>query len=138
MELNFFYNNLSIVPAIAFVMTVIVKWICIKLSTWKLDIAKSLWSWWMPSAHSAVVTSIATAIAIKHWTSSDLFAIAITLTVIIIYDAVNVRFEAWRLWQELNKMTKTKDFKESLGHLPSEAFAGAILWIVVAYILYLI
>jgi acid phosphatase family membrane protein YuiD len=48
----------------------------------------------MPSAHSSVVVSLATAMAIKYGVSSDYFAIAMAFTVIIIYDAINVRFEA--------------------------------------------
>lgn len=124
------------IPAIVFWITVIVKWLCIKLSTWKLNISRSLWSWWMPSAHSSVIASLATAMAIKHWISSDLFAIALTLMVIVIYDAVNVRYEAWRHWKALNKMLENKKYKEVLWHLPSEAFAWAVLWISVAVILF--
>jgi acid phosphatase family membrane protein YuiD len=48
----------------------------------------------MPSVHSSVVVSLATAVAIKHGINSDLFAISMAFTVIIIYDAINVRFEA--------------------------------------------
>jgi uncharacterized protein len=48
----------------------------------------------MPSVHSALVVSITTAIAIKYGIASDLFAIALSFTVIILYDAINVRFEA--------------------------------------------
>jgi len=48
----------------------------------------------MPSVHSSVVVSLATAIAIKYGVNHDLFAIAMSFTVIIIYDAINVRFEA--------------------------------------------
>jgi acid phosphatase family membrane protein YuiD len=48
----------------------------------------------MPSAHSAVVVSLATAVAIKYGVTSDLFAITMAFTGIIIYDALNVRFEA--------------------------------------------
>jgi acid phosphatase family membrane protein YuiD len=48
----------------------------------------------MPSAHSSVVVSLSTAMAIKHGIYSDFFAMAMAFTVIIIYDAINVRFEA--------------------------------------------
>lgn len=135
---NFFYTHTWLIPAIAFLITVIVKWICIKVSTWKINVSKALWSWWMPSAHSAVIASLATAMALKHWISSDFFAIAITLMVIIIYDAVNVRYEAWLHWKALNKLVWKSKYKEVLWHLPSEAFAWAVLWIVVAFVLYII
>lgn len=138
MELNFFYENVLLVPAITFVITVFLKWIFVKLKTWKIDLSKALWSWWMPSVHSSVVVSIATAIAIKHWITSDMFAIAMTFTVIIIYDAINVRFEAGQHAAAINESIWEKKFKESLWHLPSEAFAWSILGILIAVIIYFI
>jgi acid phosphatase family membrane protein YuiD len=59
-------------------------------------------------------------------------------TVIIIYDAINVRFEAWQHAIAINKSLWEKKFKESLWHLPSEAFAWSLLWIIVALLLYYI
>jgi len=138
MQYNFFYEHLLLIPAITFVATVLLKWIFVKLKTWKIDISRSLWSWWMPSVHSSVVVSLATAIAIKYWINNDLFAIAMTFTVIIIYDAINVRFEAWQHAIAINQSLWHKKFKESLWHLPSEAFAWSILGIISSVIIYYI
>jgi acid phosphatase family membrane protein YuiD len=138
MELNLYYQNLILVPAVAFVVTVVLKWIWIKIRTWKFDITASLGSWWMPSVHSSVVVALATAIAIKHWIWSDYFAISMAFTVIIIYDAINVRFEAGQHAIAINEFIWEKKFKESLWHLPSEAFAWSLLWIFVAVVLYYI
>lgn len=138
MEFNFYYNHLLLIPAITFIVTVILKWIVIKIRTWKTDISKSLWSWGMPSVHSSVVVSLATAIAIKYWINSDLFAIAMTITVIIIYDAINVRYEAWQHAVAINESLWIKKFKESLWHLPSEAFAWSVLGIIIPLIIYYI
>lgn len=138
LEFNFFYEHIAFIPAIAFLAAVLLKWLYIKINTWKVDVGGSLWSWWMPSAHSAVIASITTAIAIKHWIDSDLFAFATTMTVIIIYDAINVRYQAWRHGKALNKILGKEKFKESLGHLPSEAFAWSLLWIILAIIMYII
>lgn len=136
MEWNIYYENLILVPAVAFVVTVFLKWISIKIKTGKLDIAWAIWSWWMPSVHSSVVVSLATAVAIKNWIWSDFFAISMAFTVIIIYDAINVRFEAGQHAIAINESIWEKKYKESLWHLPSEAFAWSILWILVAIILY--
>jgi len=136
MEFNTYYQNLILVPAVTFVVTVFLKWIFIKIKTWKLDIAWALWSWWMPSVHSSVVVSLATAVAIKHGIWHDLFAISMAFTVIIIYDAINVRFEAWQHAIVINEFLWEKKFKESLWHLPSEAFAWSIMWILIAVWLY--
>lgn len=138
MEYNFFYEHLLLVPAITFVITVFLKWIFVKMKTWKVDLSRSLWSWWMPSVHSSVVVSLATAIAIKYWINHDLFAIAMSFTVIIIYDAINVRFEAWQHAIAINQSLWHKKFKESLWHLPSEAFAWSLLGIIVSVVIYYI
>ena len=135
---NFFYANILLVPTVTFLTTVFLKWIYIRITTWKIDINRALWTGWMPSGHSSVVVSLATAVSLKYWIHHDLFAITITFTMIIIYDAINIRFEAWQHAKELNKTIWEKKFKESLWHLPSEAFAGSILWIIVAYLLYFI
>lgn len=136
MEFNSYYQNLILVPAVAFVVTVFLKGVSVKIKTWKIDLTAALWSWWMPSVHSSVVVSLATAVAIKYWPWHDLFAICMAFTVIIIYDAINVRFEAWQHAMAINEFFWDKKYKESLWHLPSEAFAWSILGIIVAVVLY--
>jgi acid phosphatase family membrane protein YuiD len=67
---------------------------------------------------------------------NDLFALAITFAVITIYDAINIRYEAWLHAWALNKHIWELKFRESLWHLPSEAFAWSIVWILVAVIMF--
>lgn len=138
MEDNLFYSNLLIIPTITFLLTVFLKGLFIKISTGKINLARSLGTGGMPSVHSAVVVSLATATAIKYGIHHDLFAITVTFTLIIIYDAINIRFEAWMHAAEINKSLWEKKYKESLWHLPSEAFAGSVLWIIVAIVLHLL
>jgi acid phosphatase family membrane protein YuiD len=57
-------------------------------------------------------------------------------TGLIIYDAINVRFEAGLHASAINQALWEKKFKESLGHLPSEAFAWSMVGIIVAVILF--
>lgn len=135
-DYNFFYSNVILIPSVAFLVSVIIKWILVKIKTQKWDIERALWSGGMPSVHSSVVVSLATAFALKYGISSDLFAITMWFTVIIIYDAINVRFEAGLHAQVINKKLGTTQLKESLGHLPSEAFAGSVLWMIVALTLF--
>lgn len=136
MEYNIFYEFLLLVPAITFLVTVVSKGLAVKIKTGKIDFKKALGSGWMPSAHSSLVVSLTTAMALKHWIDSDYFAIAMAVTVIIIYDAINVRFEAGLHASEINKHLWEKKFKESLGHLPSEAFAWSMVGIFIAVVLY--
>ena len=133
-----FYEHLILVPAIAFIISVIIKGIISIIKKGKLDLSIALWSGGMPSAHTAVAVSLTTAIAIKNTIWSDLFAISMAFTIIIIYDAINVRFEAGLHASALNKYMGETRFREKLWHLPSEVFAWAILWILVAIVLYYI
>ncbi len=134
--MNFYYNHILFVPAIAFLVSIFIKSIYSIYKKWKIDLTIALGSWWMPSAHTAITVSLTTAIALKYWITSDIFALALTFTVIIIYDAINIRYEAWLHAWALNKHIWERKFRESLGHLPSEAFAWAMVWIIVAVILY--
>lgn len=136
MEYNTFYDNIILVPAITFVISVIIKGLLIKLTTRVWDIERALGSGGMPSVHSSVVVSLATAFALKYGIHSDLFAIVMWFTVIIIYDAINVRYEAGLHAKAINEDLGEKRFKESLGHLPSEAFAGSLLGMFIALILF--
>ena len=137
MEFNFLYNHLILVPAIAFFLAFIIKWFLYMFISWKFDIKRSLSTGWMPSVHSAAVTSLTTAIALKYWISHDLFAISLWFTLIIIYDAINIRYEAWLHAVAINKLLWEK-FKESLWHLPSESFAWSVLWILTSILLFYI
>lgn len=136
MEYNFFYLNLITIPMIAFIVWIITKWLFV-FSSWKFSVKKAISSWWMPSVHSVVVASLSTAVALKYWILSDLFAISLWFSVIIIYDAINIRYEAWLHAWAINKLLWEK-FKESLWHLPSEVFVWSILWIIIALFLFYI
>lgn len=134
----FFYNNIILIPVITWLVSVILKWFFLKLNS-KFSLNSALWSWWMPSVHSALVTSITTAIWIKHWIYSDLFVICLVFSLVVIYDAINVRYEAWLHAKSLNKITSNENnFNESLWHLPQEAFAWSIVWILTALLLMII
>lgn len=133
---NVFYESVILIPAVAFVLSVLIKALTVRFHSGKWDAERALWSGGMPSVHSSVVVSLATAFALKHGIHSDLFAVVMWFTVIIIYDAINVRFEAGLHAKAINEELGEKRFKESLGHLPSEAFAGSMLGIIVAVVLY--
>lgn len=135
MKYNIFYSYILLIPSIAFIIAVVIKWFFSKIHNWIFNIKRALSSGGMPSVHSAVVTSLTTSIALKYWITSDLFAICLWFTVIIIYDAINIRYEAWLHAMAINKLLWEK-FKEHLGHLPSEAFAWSFLWVITALLLF--
>lgn len=95
----------------------------------------------MPSSHSALVASVAHAAGLFVGFSSPTFALALTLAVIVIYDATGIRRQAGIHAEFINRIIKdrltgkeTQDhqLREVLGHTPLEALAGTLLGIAVA------
>ncbi|RMF27103.1 MAG: divergent PAP2 family protein [Cyanobacteria bacterium J083] len=93
----------------------------------------------MPSAHSALVAGLATAIGKTMGWSSPEFAIACLFAVIVMYDAAGVRQAAGKqakilnqivdeLFQEGHHLNEEK-LKELLGHTPFQVLMGLILGI---------
>ncbi len=117
------------------------------LSTGKWDWVLLLRAGSMPSSHSALVASVAHASGLFIGFASPLFALALTLAVIVIYDATGIRRQAGKHAEIINrivrdtikgKRTKEKQLKEVLGHTPLEALAGTLLGIGVAQLIWLI
>ena len=133
---TFFVEHLYFIPIIAWIVAVIAKGLVLTTAK-KFKLKEMFGSGGMPSVHSALVTSLSTAIGIKYGTQNDMFLMSLVFACIIIYDALNVRFEAGRHAKALNLLSKKeiKEFNESIGHLPKEAFAGSCIGILVALIL---
>ncbi len=98
----------------------------------------------MPSGHAASFIGATTTIGfIKGFTSIEC-AIALCMSLIIIYDAVNVRYavgEQGRLLNEIARSdgnVKTKPQKLVEGHTVPEAIVGCILGVVVGSLLYIV
>lgn len=139
-SMHFFVQYTILVPIAAWVVAVILKGIY-GLYLGKFSISQTLGSGGMPSVHSALVTSLTTAIGIKYGVLSDFFVVALVFSTIIIYDAINVRFESGLHAKALNNLRCTQEegkeynFNESIGHLPQEALIGSIIGIITAMIL---
>ncbi len=97
----------------------------------------------MPSAHSATVSSLATAIGLYYGFNTIPFLLALILCLITMFDAAGVRRHFGRQATLLNQMlddfyskgaVPEKKMKELLGHTPFEVFAGALVGILVAVI----
>ena len=95
----------------------------------------------MPSAHSATVSGLATAIGMTEGVGSPLFAMALTYAIITMFDASTVRRAAGQQAALLNEIVRelfkehrlrNKRLKELLGHTPVEVFAGAVLGAMIA------
>jgi acid phosphatase family membrane protein YuiD len=138
--MEIFRENLFLVPIVSWILAVLIK-AAYFAAKGEFVLAKALGSGGMPSVHSALVTSLTTAVGIKYGVFSDLFVICLVFSTIIIYDAINVRFEAGLHARALNNLKYHDEkkaeyvFNESIGHLPEEAFVGSILGILTAILL---
>ncbi|MGK7876393.1 MAG: divergent PAP2 family protein [Xenococcaceae cyanobacterium] len=98
----------------------------------------------MPSAHSALVGSLATGVGQTVGWSSPEFAIACLFAVIVMYDAAGVRQAAGKQARLLNQIIdelfqEGKEFneerlKELLGHTPFQVFVGLALGIGISFL----
>lgn len=93
----------------------------------------------MPSSHSAMVTSLATAVAFRTGVSSTDFAIATVLAVIVMHDARGIRHESGKQAVSINRLMREvftnpsliqEELKERLGHTSAEVFFGGLTGIV--------
>ena len=98
----------------------------------------------MPSSHSALVASLATAVGIQMGWDRAITAVTMIFAIIVMYDAAGVRHAAGRQAKILNKIVDEifeegelhqEHLKELLGHTPVEVIAGAVLGIVMAILL---
>jgi acid phosphatase family membrane protein YuiD len=132
----YLYQYTLIVPFAALIFAVIIKWIVHAING-KFSVSNMLGSWGMPSAHSTFVVALSTAMWLKHDVWSDEFTMCLVFSIIIIYDAMNVRFQAGLHARVLNDLTPHDGqfLNESIGHTPIEAFVWWVVGFITAVIL---
>jgi len=110
-------------------------------SSGRWDLVLLLRAGGMPSSHSALVASVAHATGLFVGFASPLFALALTLAVIVIYDATGIRRQAGKHAEYINRIIRDRlkgvdsrdhQLREMLGHTPLEALAGTVLGVAVA------
>ena len=113
-------------------------------------IAERMWgAGGMPSSHSATVCAMVVATGRYCGVNSPIFAIAAVLSIIVMYDAMGVRYETGEQAKVLNRMISDwmdvfadsnpvfadRKLKEMVGHTPIEVLSGAILGVVMGFII---
>ncbi len=121
------------------------------IRTGKRDLGMFFESGGFPSSHTSMVIGLATAIALKEGFDSNAFFISTVFSLIVIYDAANVRYYAGQniaitrqLIKDFEALTQTKlsdpvylsKFKTVLGHKWIEVFGGIIVGIVTPLVLF--
>lgn len=121
------------------VLKVLISYVVLK----EFNLERLLGAGGMPSAHSALVISLVTAVGLTEGVSSVFFAVAAVFAGIVMYDATGVRQAAGKHAKAINQIVRQLRYehrvddislKELLGHTPLEVIAGALLGFIVAYI----
>ena len=96
----------------------------------------------MPSSHSAFMMAMATSTGLIAGFNSVHFAIALTIALLVMYDAAGLRRAVGKQASVLNQIVaeifsehphlSTQKFRELLGHTPVEVFVGALLGVAVS------
>jgi len=110
----------------------------------------------MPSSHSAAVAALTTGIGMLDGIQSPLFAAACIFSIIVMFDASGIRrqageqaviinqlindfqdfVEGTKDWKDKKEDEKRQELKEIMGHQPIEVFVGALLGLLIAFLLY--
>lgn len=92
-----------------------------------------------PSNHSAVVTSMATLIALREGMGHPAFGVAVTLAFIVMIDANSLRQHVGRHAVTLNRLHDGKEdyvvLRERMGHTLVEIAGGIVTGIGMAYLI---
>ena len=133
------WNFVLVTSMLASITAQIIK-VIINLVIFGRFIPERMWgAGGMPSSHSATVCAMVVATARFCGVHSTLFALAVVIAVIVMYDAMGVRRQAGEHAKVLNDLVDclqqdnivaedlTHNFKELLGHTPLQVAAGFVL-----------
>ena len=110
----------------------------------KLNVKRIIGAGGMPSSHSAVVCSLSMLVGREYGFDSGIFAIALVMSFIVMYDAAGVRRASGKQARILNKILETPGMStvevqekliEALGHTPIQVFVGAVIGFFVGFII---
>lgn len=138
-------NKVLVISFCAWAVAQLLKVVVILVREKRLDLSYLVGSGGMPSAHSAVVSALATAVAITQGLGSVVFGIAAILAVVVMYDAAGLRQSVGQQAVVLNRIIQElrfrrpiaeleRDLREFIGHTPFQVIAGATVGILTAWL----
>ena len=145
MFFNLSHNLVLIIPACVWGVAQLIKMIIALIKGDGLDWSYMVSSGGMPSAHSAVVSALATSLAMIEGLRSASFGIAVIVAMIVMYDSAGVRQSVSQQSMVLNRIVHElklrqplikieADLRELVGHTPFQVIAGSALGIGIAWI----
>ena len=131
-------NKILIIPICSWAVAQLLKVIIILIQKKQLDLRYLVISGGMPSAHSAVVSALATSVALIQGLGSVAFGISAIVALIVMYDAAGVRQSVGKQSIILNRMIRElsrrrtitdleHDLKEFIGHTSFQVIIGGLL-----------
>ena len=138
-------NKVLVAPLCAWAVAQLLKVFITLVKDKRLDLRYLVISGGMPSAHSALVSALATSVAIIQGLGSVAFGITAILALVVMYDAAGIRQSVGLQSVVLNRIVKElrsrrpiaeleRDLREFIGHTPFQVIAGAVLGIIVAWL----
>lgn len=137
-------NRVLIIPLSSWAVAQLLKVLVILITKKQLDLRYLVISGGMPSAHSAIVSSLATALAIIEGVGSVAFAISCVFALIIMYDAAGIRQSVGQQSIVLNRILRElrlrrpvielgRDLREFIGHTPFQVLIGGLIGFAIAW-----
>ena len=138
-------NRLIDCALIAWLLAQVIKVILELLVNRTFDVRCFVSSGGMPSSHSALVVACTTAAARTEGLASPLFGVCVVFSLVVMYDACNVRRSAGdtaklvnQLLRHVEKLTAedfADDLKIIMGHPPLQVLVGALLGLAVGLLM---
>lgn len=142
----FYKYRYLLVPLVALILCQVIKFIIESIINKELRFDRLFnGSGGMPSSHTTFSVALTTLLFLEHGGSSEYFAISLIFALIVMYDAMGVRYETGKQATVLNnivdelglkKKNNLKELKEQIGHKPYEVLGGIVLGILVSFIFY--
>jgi acid phosphatase family membrane protein YuiD len=147
-----FYNYILVSAVVGWGIAQIIKTTLYLVLNKAFRIERLFGAGGMPSSHSAMVCAAITACGRVEPIGSSIFACMAVFGLITMYDAMSVRRASGLHAQALNRLNKmfdihpervqgsraerrkSKELKEFLGHTPLEVFCGAVLGVIIAFV----
>lgn len=138
-------NKVLIIPLCSWAIAQLLKLILVLIQKKQLDLRYLVISGGMPSSHSAIVSALATSVALIEGLGSVAFGISAILALVVMYDAAGVRQSVGKQSVVLNRIIRElrlrrpiteleRDLREFIGHTSFQVIAGGLLGIVVAWL----
>ena len=138
-------SEVLIISGCAWGLAQLIKVCVILIKEKRVDLRYFVFSGGMPSAHSATVCALATAVALIQGLDSVAFGITAILAIVVMYDAAGVRRAVSLQAVILNRIVREirvrrprdeveHDLRELIGHTPFQVIIGALLGIGVAWV----